>query len=160
MELWRQLLLNGSVKLFWRNEKLDKFVNDISSEGFEIYTLDCSEWSSLNYHNDLASVLNFPDYYGKNLDAFNDCLSDMTTEGIGIVLVFKNYDKFAIKDNYAARAILDIIQTNAWRFLLEEENLKLLAFVQSNDATIDFPDLGGMSAEWNNEEWLNKDSDL
>lgn len=154
------LLFNGSVKLFWRNEILDKFVNDISSEGFEIYTLDCSEWRSQNYHNDLASVLNFPDYYGKNLEAFNDCLSDMTTEGIGIVLVFRNYDKFAIKDNFAASTILDIIQTNAWRFLLKEENLKLLAFVQSNDATIDFPDLGGMPAEWNNEEWLNKDSDL
>jgi RNAse (barnase) inhibitor barstar len=160
MELWRQLLLNGSVKLFWRNEILDKYINEISREGFQIYTLDCSKWNSQNYHNDLASVLNFPDYYGKNLDAFNDCLSDMTTEGIGIVLVFKNYDKFAIKDKYAAHTILDIIQINSWRFLLEEENLKLLAFVHSNDARIDFPDLGGLSAEWNNDEWLNKNRGL
>jgi hypothetical protein len=47
---------------------------------------------------------------------------------------------------------------NSWRFLLED--IKLLAFVQSNDATIDFPSLGGMAAEWNNKEWFNKDRGL
>ncbi len=160
MKLWRQLLLNGSAKLFWRNEILDQYLNEISNEGFDIYTLDCSKWNSHNYHNDLATVLDFPDYYGKNLNAFNDCLSDMTSEGTGIVLVFKNYDKFAKKNKHDARWILDIIQVNAWRFLLEDNNIKLLAFVQSNDPRIDFPDLGGLSAEWNHDEWLNKNRGL
>jgi RNAse (barnase) inhibitor barstar len=155
MELWRQLLLNGSVKLFWSNEILDKFITEISREGFDIYTLDCTEWDIDNYHNDLASILDFPQYYGKNLDAFNDCLSDMVPKEIGIVLVFKNYDLFAQKEPEEANHILDIVQINSWRFLIED--IKLLTFVQSNDATIDFPDLGGMSAEWNNEEWFNKD---
>jgi RNAse (barnase) inhibitor barstar len=158
VELWRQLLLNGSVKLFWRNEILDRFISDISREGFDIYTLECSEWDINNYHNDLASTLDFPDYYGKNLDAFNDCLSDMVPKEIGIVLVFKNYDSFAQRDPRAAYHILDIVQINSWRFLVED--IKLLAFVQSNDPTIDFPNLGGMSAEWNNEEWLNKNRGL
>ncbi|MBP0724077.1 barstar family protein [Bacillus sp. RG28] len=160
MELWRQLLLNGSVKLFWNEEILDKYLTEISNEGFDIYTLDCSKWNSHNYHNDLAAVLEFPDYYGKNLDAFNDCLSDMTSERIGIVLEFRNYEMFAKKDKYAAHSILDIIQINAWRFLLEDENLKLIAFVHSSDPEIDFPDLGGLSAEWNPDEWLDKSRGL
>ncbi|MDF2536090.1 MAG: hypothetical protein K0R18_2252 [Bacillales bacterium] len=76
----------------------------------------------------------------------------------GIVLVFKNFDLFSKKEPKVAYQILDIIQINSWRFLIED--IKLLAFVQSNDARIDFSDLGGMSAEWNNEEWMNKDRGL
>lgn len=158
MELWRKLLTNGSVKLFWKNETLVKFISDISSEGFDIYTFDCSKWDINNYHNDLASTLGFPDYYGKNLDAFNDCLSDLVPRNIGIVLVFQNYDLFAKKEPNEAFHILDIVQINSWRFLLED--IKLLAFVQSNDSNIDFPDLGGMPAEWNSEEWFNKNRGL
>ncbi|WP_088068099.1 barstar family protein [Gottfriedia luciferensis] len=101
-----------------------------------------------------------PDYYGENLDAFNDCLSDMTSERTGIVLEFRNYEEFAKKDKYAAHSILDIIQINSWRFLLVDDNLKLLAFVHSNDPEIDFPDLGGFSAEWNPDEWLDKSRGL
>lgn len=144
--------------MFWRNEILDKFISDISREGFDIYTLDCSEWDINNYHNDLASILDFPEYYGKNLDAFNDCLSDLVPKEIGIVLVFKNYDLFAKREPKVSQLILDIIQINSWRFLVED--IKLLAFVQSNDATTAFPGLGGMSAEWNNEEWFNKNRGL
>ncbi|MGM9955179.1 MAG: barstar family protein [Peribacillus sp.] len=153
MELWKSLLLNGAVKLFQRTELLDACISDISREGFEIHVMDCSKWDLESYHNDLASILHFPDYYGKNLDAFHDCLLDMAPEGRGMVLVFKNYDLFANKEPEVAYRLLDIVQTNAWRFLLED--IKLLAFVQSNDATMEFPRLGGMPAEWNNEEWLN-----
>ncbi|MGG4012933.1 hypothetical protein [Bacillus smithii] len=59
MELWKQLLLNGCVKLFWKNEILYQFIADISQEGFEIYIFDCLNWNSRNYHKDLASVPTF-----------------------------------------------------------------------------------------------------
>ncbi|MBO8173303.1 MAG: barstar family protein [Bacillaceae bacterium] len=155
MELWRQLLLNGAIKLFWSKDVLEDYINEITKEKFNIYSLDCSKWNLKNYHEYLASSLHFPDYYGKNLDAFNDCLSDMIPEGIGICLVFRNYEFFSRNYPEDAYHILDIIQRNSWRFLLLEDR-KLIAFVQSNDPTIGFTNLGGMSAEWNNEEWLNK----
>lgn len=72
--------------------------------------------------------------------------------------MIKSYDLFAKKEPNTAYPILDIVQINSWRFLIED--IKLLDFVQSNDAKIDFPDLGGMSSEWNNEEWFNKDRSL
>ncbi|MEM1505804.1 barstar family protein [Domibacillus sp. 8LH] len=158
MELWKNLMLNGSVKLFMSNKILDKYIADISHEGFEIYTFDCSRWDSKNYHHDLAAVLDFPCYYGENLDAFNDCLSDMVEEETDFVLVFKNYELFAKQNLEVAFKLLDIIQINSWRFLIED--VKLLSFVQSNDATMSFPNLGAMSAEWNGEEWLDKDRGL
>ena len=153
MDLWRQLMREGTVKLFWKNEILEETVSGISQEGFDIYPFDCSEWDSNNYHNDLASTLQFPDYYGKNLDAFNDCLSDMVPAEVGIVLVFKNYDLFVKKAPSDAKIILDIIQENAWKFLLQD--IKLLSFVQSNDATIEFPNVGNMSVQWNDEEFFD-----
>jgi ribonuclease inhibitor len=36
-------------------------------------------------HDYLAEVLSLPDYYGKNLDALYDCVSEMNIEMISIV---------------------------------------------------------------------------
>jgi len=40
------------------------------------YTFDCSSWDSVNAaHADLSAKLEFPDYYGNNLDALWDMLA-------------------------------------------------------------------------------------
>lgn len=42
------------------------------------YILDCTRVHSLSgLHAELAALLSFPDYYGANLDALHDCLTDM-----------------------------------------------------------------------------------
>ena len=42
------------------------------------YILDCTRVRSLSeLHGELAALLSFPDYYGANLDALYDCLTDM-----------------------------------------------------------------------------------
>lgn len=40
-------------------------------------------------HNYLKEVLNFPDYYGKNLDALYDCLTEI---GVGTEIKLINKD--------------------------------------------------------------------
>jgi hypothetical protein len=35
-------------------------------------------------HSDLAALLEFPDYYGRNLDALNDCLRDVAAADYGV----------------------------------------------------------------------------
>ena len=43
----------------------------------EIVTIDCAEIQSpAQLHEILAARLEFPDYYGKNLDALFDCLTE------------------------------------------------------------------------------------
>ena len=42
-------------------------------------------------HDYLAKMLNFPAYYGKNLDALYDCLTDVSEE---TELVLLNWDAF------------------------------------------------------------------
>lgn len=42
------------------------------------YVLDCCEMYERDAaHEYMANVLEFPDYYGKNLDALFDCLTEM-----------------------------------------------------------------------------------
>ncbi|WP_228547564.1 barstar family protein [Filobacillus milosensis] len=115
-------------------------------------------WEKDNYHKELAKTLEFPEYYGENLDAFNDCLSDMIPKNKGFVLAFRNYDIFTKKHPDIAFHILDIIQINSWRFLIE--GTVLLGIVQSNDGKLSFPPLGGMDADWNRDEWLNTNRGL
>ncbi len=41
-------------------------------------TVDCSNITSrAEFHEALAKALSFPDWYGKNLDALHDCLTDI-----------------------------------------------------------------------------------
>ncbi|KOO51555.1 barstar family protein [Viridibacillus arvi] len=111
-----------------------------------------------NFHEVLANTLNFPDYYGKNLNAFNDCLSDIVPKEKGFILTFKNFDVFTKRYPEIAYDILDIIQLNAWRNLIEGN--VLLGFVQSNDGNFSMPPVGGMSPDWNSDEWLEKNREL
>lgn len=43
----------------------------------------------------ISNGLDFPDYYGRNVNALSDCLSDLNVpdEG-GLIIVFKRYDLF------------------------------------------------------------------
>ena len=41
--------------------------------------LSAAAWDTTEKaHADLAQALNFPDYYGHNLDALHDCLTELT----------------------------------------------------------------------------------
>ena len=106
-------------------------------------------------HEALASGLEFPDYYGGNLDALNDCISDLEIpEESGRVLIFHRYDAFAAKFPREAWAVLDIIESKS-RFLLLFAR-RLFALVQADDPKLSFQDVGAHPVMWNRREWLNK----
>jgi hypothetical protein len=72
-----------------------------------------------------------------------------------LVLVFKNFDKFNERDKDIALHVLDIIQNNSWRLLVELQK-KLMAFLHSNNPWLHMQSVGALPVLWNNEEWLNK----
>lgn len=153
--LWKSLMMNGSIVMFWRQSVLEKYVENIREEGFDVYLFDCESWDKNTCLLELGKTLEFPNYYRKNLDAFNDCLSDIVPSNEGFVLVFKNFDKFNERDKDTAFHVLDIIQNNSWRLLVENQK-KLMAFVHTSDPRLEIQPVGALPVLWNNEEWLNK----
>lgn len=153
--VWKKMMMNGSMSLYGQRSILEKDVEKIEAEGFEVFQFDCAAWDNEAFHTDVAKKLSFPAYYGRNINAFNDCLSELEPVNTGILLVLCNYELFLTNYPELAIDLLEVIQINSWRFLLEEKGL--MGFVQSNDLDIQIPAVGGMSPQWNGKEWFDKD---
>jgi len=156
---WR-LLQNGCINLYWRSKILNEDVSWLEKHCYQINSMDCSGWDNLNVlHDAFAEELKFPDWYGKNLDALNDCLSDLeiAMEG-GRVIVLRGFDGVAAKIPEAAQGVMHILAKNARRFLLFGK--RLIVLVQSDDPKISFDPVGAQPVGWNPRERLNKNRGL
>jgi Barstar (barnase inhibitor) len=97
-----RLMAPSFVCLFWRTSVLETAIVALRERGYQVVRLDASAWlQEADLHRDIAAALDFPDYYGCNLDVLNDCLRDVVTydygtsrEATGLVLVFIGYDAF------------------------------------------------------------------
>jgi RNAse (barnase) inhibitor barstar len=151
-----RLLVNSPVALYFRLEVLNEDLAWLRGEGYEIDELECAGWrAEPEFHADVAARLAFPDYYGRNLNAFNDCMRDIEVPDVGgRAIVFRRFDLFAQRQPPVARAILEIMAFSSWRSLLFGR--RLLTMIQSDDPRIHFQDLGVHPVTWNPREWLDK----
>jgi RNAse (barnase) inhibitor barstar len=156
----RQLLQNGPITLYFKRHVLDEATEWFCQQNYEGVTFDCREWKSPEgFFTNVSQRLDFPEYFGRNLDAFNDCLSEIALpQKRGTVLVFLYFDTFTARHRQFAWAVLDIIATNAYRFLLDA--YQLIALVQSDDPKLSFQPIGAHPVLWNPREWLNKNRGL
>ena len=107
-------------------------------------------------HEHLARTLHFPSYYGKNLNAFNDCLGDMQDiDSVGQVLVLRRFDRPVSKFKDHCEGLLDIIAHQSRIWLVEGQ--RLLCLVQSDDPDLDFGIVGGYRPSWNRSEWSDSE---
>ena len=156
-----ELVRDPYVTLFWSPRVLDEAIDRLAAQGYDVRTADAASWSDVSdMHRALASLLDFPEYYGHNLDALNDCLSDVAEgqygarpEAEGLVLVLQNYERFAAVSASVAFAVLDIFASRARTAALCGR--PMLCLVQSNDPQLAFPDVGAAPVEWNSAEWLD-----
>jgi hypothetical protein len=156
---WK-LLQNGAVTLYFRLHVLAADVEWLENHGYRVDSFDCSVWvGQREMHEAFSSKLEFPEYYGRNLNALNDCLGDIEIpDDGGRVLVLNKYDSFAAKFPPVAWSVLDIMETNSRQVLLLGKRLIIL--VQSDDPAISFDPLGGRGVTWNSREWLNSSRGL
>lgn len=140
-----RLAMNSAVTLYRR--PVDEACDWLTEHGYQLVRLDASWETQAGFHDDIKVALDFPDYYGANLDAFNDCMRDVATydygasrDATGTVLVFTGYDAFARHEPHAAQVILDIIAGIA-RFAMLFGH-RMLCLVHSNDPKIGFDPVG------------------
>lgn len=155
-----ELLQNGAVTLYFRPQVLEEDVEWLKRHDYRVDSFECSLWvGTSEMHEALSCGLEFPDYYGRNLDALNDCICDIEiSEEGGRVLVFNKYDSFAARFPDVAWSVLDIVEINARRLLLFGR--RLIVLVQSDDPEISFEQVGGRPVIWNHREWLNTSRNL
>jgi len=67
-------------------------------------TIDCTPiLGSADFHQQLASALSLPEYYGNNLDAMYDCLTEL---GQDIQLVLDNWYPLSVRLGHYAEKTL------------------------------------------------------
>lgn len=163
-EEWQRLdwmlLQNSAVALYYRRSVLEGDINWFTSNGYQVVTVDAGE---LTVADDLLAELGkafaFPDYYGENLAAFNDCLSDVEVpDAGGLVLVMHRFDHVAQLDRSFAQIVLHICADNSRRFLLTGR--RFLVLIQSDDARLAFEPVGRTPVIWNPQEWLDANRGL
>ncbi|PKQ25268.1 MAG: barnase inhibitor [Actinobacteria bacterium HGW-Actinobacteria-4] len=161
-DLGFSLLLNGASTLFHSDSVLSETVTALRAEGYQVVDLDASTWSTqAAMHDALASALSFPDYYGRNLDALNDCLSNVA-EGayglnpdlLGLVVVVRGFDAFVAVEEQAAHVLLDIVERQSRLAALFGN--RMLWLVQSKDPDLRLPQVGGRDVVWNAREFRNR----
>lgn len=75
------------------------------------YSLDCRKFIYRSEaHGYIAQTLGFPDYYGKNLDALSDCLSELS----GVKIRLENRGYLCGSNRYAGK-IIDVFKDAADR---------------------------------------------
>jgi len=124
--------------------------------------MNAQNWAdSTTLHDCFATSLDFPAYYGRNLDALRDCLSDVaqidygwSAEDRGLVLVLDGYARFHKSDAPSANAVLDIIEETGRLAALFGN--RMLCLVQSDDPNIEFDPVGGHDVEWNSYHWVDE----
>jgi RNAse (barnase) inhibitor barstar len=152
---WQRLdwliLQNGAISLYWKKEVLENDLQWLQKEKYSIIYFDCNTWvDQKEMHKQLKEKLNFPDYYGENLDALNDCLSDIEIINTGQVIVFQHMDRIDVKTMYT---LLDVFAINARLQLLFGK--RLIVLCQVDNPTFQIDAVGATPVMWNGAEWLN-----
>ena len=155
------LVSDTFVQLYWRMRLLEEALDRLREHRYAVVVLDASSWATdEDFHRSIADGLEFPDYYGRNLDALNDCLRDVVDgdygrpeDSAGLVLAFTHYDSFARASPRTAQVALDIIAVRARRAAIHSQ--RLLCLVHSDDPDILFEPVGATPVLWNRAEWLN-----
>jgi Barstar (barnase inhibitor) len=155
-----RLVINTFVTMFHSQSVLADTVKWLAGHGYDVRTVDASTWAAeLDMHRDLAALLEFPDYYGHNLAALNDCLRDVAAgeygvrqDAKGLVLLLRSFEVYATLDRRGAQSLLDTFATQARGAALIGN--RMLCLVQSNDPRVSFEPVGATPVVWNDAEWL------
>nr|WP_246044886.1 barstar family protein [Rhodococcus oryzae] len=115
------LLQNGQVFRYDNGFELDSACIRLADLGYLVHRIDGSRWTSADdMHTAFATAMSFPSYYGRNLDALSDVLSDVAAYSYGsdpgttgTVLAIAGYDTLVQIDPRTARLVLDCFTRQA-----------------------------------------------
>lgn len=149
-------LLNGPIVMYHNSVILDEDIGWYDQNNYRIIDINTSNWTPSNFHEKVKTGFDFPDYYGKNMNALIDCLSDLYNKKFkGLLIVLRNFEELVELDRSLSEDLLDIIARLSRRWLVT--NQFLIGIVQSNDPDLHFEPVGGVRPYWNGNEFFDEE---
>ena len=83
----------------------------LEADGWRVFHLDGHDITDKpSFLDACATVMEFPAYFGKNWDAFEECLTDLSwAEADGYVILFDHADAFELGAPHDWQAAMDIL---------------------------------------------------
>lgn len=114
----------STIKLIDRKEDFDKknFKNTFFAK---LDGKKCPE--SISFYKQLSKIFDFPDYFGKNLDAVYDCLLDLVwILEPKVVLIIENFDDMFSEEEHDPELLEDFVilldeVVQSWKVLANDE---------------------------------------
>jgi RNAse (barnase) inhibitor barstar len=161
-----RLVQNTFITMYWRSSLLGETVDWLRSQSYAVVEFNAGSWTSAaGMLDDLAERLQFPAYFGRNLDALNDCMRDVAyheygwaADATGLVIVLRSFDAFVAADRRTAQIVLNIFADQARSAILVGN--RLICLVQSNNPQLSFDPVGAMLVMWNDAELVNSSRGL
>ena len=145
------IMRDGAVSLYYKKSVLHSDLEWFEKERYNVISFDCSKWGDEKImHEQFKEKLYFPDYYGMNFNALDDCLSDFEIVQVGQIIVFENLD--SVKRDLVV-AILDTFAKASREKMLF--GLRLIILAQVDEPHYEIGEIGGFTPVWNSNEWLN-----
>ncbi|GEK20522.1 barstar family protein [Cellulomonas xylanilytica] len=152
------LVRGGGVALYLDPAVLREAEEGLDMLAYDRTRIDAASWDELTVHDAVAAALNFPSYYGRNLDAMADCLSDVAhgdygwnVERTGLAVTVANFGAFARRQPTLATVIADLFAgTSGYGLLFGHRLLWLLHVDQPH---FQLGPIGGCNVPWNGREW-------
>lgn len=139
-----QILKNGWSGIIRQPAVVDQCAAWFDDEGYRVVEFDCRGWTDDDVmHAELAAKLDFPSYYGRNLDALNDCLRSMPLDEPGLLIVLRNFEAAPANEH---GQLLDILAGSSRMHLLFGK--RLLTLAQTNDWDLRVEPVGACSVPW------------
>ena len=166
-ETWQRpdwkLLQNGFVTLFCSKRIFDTAQTELADLGYDLVKLDAGEWDTTETGLlAFGMAFDFPDYFGKNLNALADCLRDVATfdygsdpSSTGTVVAIDRFDVLAKRDLDLAWTLLQILADTGRQALLIGH--RFIVLVRSDDPALRLNAVGSTQIMWNQREFLDRD---
>ncbi|GEL94042.1 barstar family protein [Cellulomonas composti] len=153
------LVRGGGVALYLDPAVLREAEEGLETLAYDRTHIDAATWDELTLHDAVAAALDFPNYYGRNLDAMADCLGDVAhgdygwnVERTGLAVTLANFGVFARRQPDLATALADLFTATSRYGLVFGHRLLWLLGV--DDPRFQLGPVGGFSVPWNGREWL------
>jgi len=155
-----ELLKSGPITSYFDRRVLAEDTRWLREHGYVVDAFDAGTWVGKDQAlQELAKALEFPDYFGGNLDALNDCLSTLRIPiDSGRAVVLERFDRLYASERDWAWNLLDIFAVQSRTHLLFGG--RLIVRLQSDDPRLSVAPVGANPVTWNRREWMNKNRGL